>query len=143
MEKIKCVFCSLKSINKEQILEVNEDYLILLSLHPQTRGHLLVVPSVHFNNLRDISKNLLALLFNKAIEYGGILEKTLGARAYMIKVNNKLYELEKSSGHVGHIHIHVIPRYNTEDKIVEIPEKAVLNDLQNVKEKILKKISKH
>lgn len=135
-----CVFCGIEEkrfIKEEQVLEEHKELFILLSLNPVTRGHALVVPRDHYSSLVDIPAGLQALLFNTAINLGEKLKANLGAKAYIVKVNNELYKLEVGKGHVGHIHIHVVPRYSIDDKIVDIPDAVSASELEKVKEEIL------
>ena len=137
-----CIFCGIEVkgiIKKEQILEENEKFYILLALNPVTRGHGLVIPKDHYGSLVEIPESLRVLLFGAAINLGEKLKKTLGAKAYIVRANDELYKLETGRGHVGHIHIHVVPRYSREDNIVDIPEAVSLEELGKIKGEILGK----
>lgn len=135
-----CIFCDVEKreiIKIEQILEKGEGFNVLLALHPATRGHCLVVVKDHYDTLVVIPVGLRDTLFKKAVEVGERLKTALGAKAYTLKVNDQLYKLEAGQGHVGHIHIHVIPRYRSDDNVVGIPSAVSISELQKVKEEIL------
>ena len=135
-----CIFCGIDQkgiIKKEQVLMSKDNFNVLLALHPATRGHSLVVPKEHYDSFAEIPAVLQALLFKTAINLGEKLKVKLGAKAYTVKVNDGLFKLEAGKGHVGHIHIHVIPRYNTHELLIDKPKKASLNNLKGVKKKIL------
>jgi len=134
-----CIFCSFskdKKLIPDQFLSEDRDSFVMLSLNPQTEGHLLVIPKRHFSKLSEM-EDLAGLLFNKAITQGEILKKNLKAKAFVIKVNNELYKLESGKGHVGHIHIHVIPRYKAGEVLADIPEKAPVTVLKSVQGRLL------
>lgn len=131
-----CVFCNLGLLNKVQVLEANKDYVLMLSSNPQTKGHMLVVPGIHASALKELEKDMVGLLFAKAIEYGEVLMKKLEAKAYIIKVNNKLYELEKGEGHISHIHIHIIPRYRADEILSTRPKNASIASLKEIRENL-------
>ncbi len=137
-----CIFCDIKQkgiIKEEQILEEGGAFSILLSLHPATRGHSLIIPKEHYSSLAEIPEDLQGLLFSAAIRQGEKLKDRLGAKAYIVRANDELYKLETSKGHIGHIHIHVIPRYSAGDNIIDVPEIAELNKLKKAREEILGK----
>lgn len=136
-----CVFCRIRqthSLAEERKLSDGKEYFIMLAANPQTQGHSLVIPKRHFDCLEDIPYRLLGLLFKQAIKVGNLLEEKLAAKAFIIKVNNNLYKLEgKNKGHIGHIHIHVIPRYFQEEVLEEKPQRLAQNKLTEVKNKII------
>lgn len=125
---INCVFCEVAASslmpNYGKIFK-NRDYFVMLSAHPQTQGHLLVIPQEHVTNLSGLSQKLMANLLGQAVKYGEMIKNRLNAGAYTIKINNGVHRLENSDvRHVNHIHIHVIPRYSSNDKINTPPKKA-------------------
>lgn len=130
----KCIFCEFgrkPSLIPNQFLAESRNSFAMLSYEPPTKGHLLIVPKKHFDSLKDIPKNLVGVLFNEAIGYGEILKNKLGAKAYVIKVNNELFKLEANKGHIGHVHIHVIPRYKKGEKM-ENPKRVTDKTLRLV-----------
>ena len=138
MKKPNCIFCQFAGPKKEKYRRLFEssDLYILLSLNPQTPGHSLIIPKKHFNILSLVSPKEISKLFNQAVTLGEQLMAKLGAKAYTLKVNNNLYQIE-NSGHLEHIHIHVIPRYKKQEKISEFPKKATVNKLKLIKKIIL------
>lgn len=142
MKQIKCVFCKFSynlNLIPHQLLANLKRSFIILSLNPQTKGHSLIIPKTHFNRLIDMPKELQGHLFSQAVKLGESLQVLLGAKAYVIKVNNELYKLESSNkAHVGHIHLHVIPRYKASEKIAENPPIVSTKSL-SATQKILKR----
>ena len=133
-----CIFCefgSNKLLIPDQFIAEDGKSFVMLSYTPSTKGSLLIVPKKHFSALSVVPKDLVGLLFNQAIRYGEILKQKLGARAYIIKVNNDLYKLETDRGHIGHIHIHVIPRYKANEK--DNPKRASGEALRSVKAELV------
>lgn len=140
-----CAFCRIgqtHSLEKERKLSNGKEYFIMLAANPQTQGHSLVIPKRHFDCLEDIPYRLLGLLFKQAIKVGKLLEKKLAAKAFIIKVNNKLYQLEcNDKGHINHIHFHVIPRYKKGEKLAEDPVKVAPVELMRVKKMLTRDLS--
>lgn len=144
MKQNKCIFCQISEntdLVSERLLFNEKDYFVVLSLHPQIKGHALLVPKTHFRALEEIPNQMQGFLFQKTVMMAQALKKALKAKAYSVKINNELYLLEKDNKlHVGHIHFHIIPRYKKGEKLPEQPQKATKNELLAVKEQIMKDI---
>jgi len=140
MQKFKCIFCQIakdRTLVPEQRLLDQQNYYLLLSLHPQTKGHALLVPKKHRSSLSEMPKLLQGFLFQEAVKMAGLIQSTLKARAYVLRVNNDVFKLEnKDSGHVGHIHIHIIPRYKSGEKLLEKPKQASKKTLMSLRNKL-------
>lgn len=136
MKQDKCVFCQIGQEKNERKIKDRAKFYILLSANPQTLGHALVIPKNHYQGLTELSENLVRLLFDAAIQTGESYKKKLGAKAYTLKVNDNLYRLDSGGGHIGHIHIHVIPRYKKGEVKEAQPKKATSNELAAVKNEL-------
>lgn len=117
--KDQCVFCQIvkgENFQKERVIRDDDNFVAMLVSHPETKGHFIVFPKKHFCELikmkRQVGK-LMEVTTKWAEEMVGVLE----AKAYVLKLNNGLYKLEDDPLHVGHIHMHVVPRYLKEDKV--------------------------
>ena len=108
-----CVFC--KIINGEipsfKIYET-EDLVAFLDISQATKGHTLIVPKKHFENLLALDEETLKKISVAQKEVANILSKKLGTSAFNF-VNNCGSVAGQS---VMHVHFHVIPRY---DKKIE------------------------
>lgn len=144
MKQTSCIFCQISKntdLVSERLLFNEKDYFVMLSLHPQISGHALLVPKTHFRALEEIPNQMQGFLFQQTIQMAKMIKNLLGAKAYLIKVNNELYQLEKDNKlHIGHIHFHIIPRYKAGEKLSEQPKKATKKELLVVKEQIMKDI---
>lgn len=117
-----------------RILDIDDNFLVMLSLHPVTKGHTLVIPIDAVDNIGTFKNK--DLLFSKTVEWADKITGKLNAEAYTLKINNKLYLLEKDKGHVGHLHFHIIPRYSIEDDL-ENPKGSGKTELSEIKSQIL------
>lgn len=135
MAPTNCVFCQISSAKllDPGLLSQDPDLLIKLSTHPQTKGHSLVIPNGHYQSLADIPEGLLAKLFKAAVLVGEAMKLQLGAKAYVIRVNDSLFKLEDNQGHIGHIHIHIIPRYKSGEKLLSKPIRRLDSYLTKIK----------
>ena len=103
-----CLFCKIVAGELPATVVVeSERALAFADINPATRGHTLVIPRVHAEDVQDIAGADLAATIELAQQVARAALKRLGAEG----VN-----LLNSSGAaawqtVFHFHIHVIPRY--------------------------------
>lgn len=106
-----CIFCKIVKgeIPSAKVFE-DTDILVFMDVKPFTKGHCLVIPKEHFENIFDISKDLLQKI-------------TVVAKNISEKIKNSLQadgiRLSQSNGKVAgqdimHFHFHIIPRYEND-----------------------------
>lgn len=106
------IFC--KIINGEvPAYKLYEDEIVLafLDVNPNHNGHTLIVPKEHYENFFDIDEETLRhiLLIGKKI-----------AKKLKEKLNYDGISLCQNNGYgqeVKHFHLHLIPKYENEDKL--------------------------
>lgn len=133
-----CAFCQIAKNLKEQEYRTifsNKEYLGMLVSHPETKGHFIVFPKIHCSELTKLKGR--GGLFKLTIELAEKITKKLGAKAYTLKVNNKVFMLETDPLHIGHIHIHIIPRYSENDLINSKPDEIAKQSLFKIKSGLL------
>ncbi len=111
--KDDCIFCKLANgiIPTNSIYE-DEDFNVILDASPATRGHALILPKEHYANLYEMDPQLLARAAQLAQRIVCHEKQVLGCDGYNVLQNN-----EPAAGQtVFHYHIHLIPRYATQDK---------------------------
>ena len=132
---MNCIFC--KIVNGEiPCYKVYEDELVLafLDISQTTKGHTLIVPKNHYDNMLECDEDLLSHLYNVAKKISAILVKKLNANGL-----NVLTNINEAAGQtVKHFHIHLIPRYNELDGInIEFSDSKPTNeDLMSILEQI-------
>lgn len=107
-----CVFCKIVKgeIPSAKIFE-NEHVLAFLDLSQVTKGHTLIIPKVHKENLFELTPEIAKNIFEVAPTIANALKETyqpIGLNA----VNNNG---EKAGQSVFHFHLHLIPRYGEGD----------------------------
>lgn len=129
-----CIFC--KIINNEiPSSKVYEDdkVLAILDLSQTTKGHTIVMPKTHYQNILEIPSDELGYLMTKVQEIANKLITSLNAKGFNILVNTN----EEAGQTVMHLHIHIIPRYSSDDSIkIEFSENPC--DLNKILEEINK-----
>jgi histidine triad (HIT) family protein len=109
----ECIFCKIarKDIVSSVIYE-NEHVICFLDINPSSRGHCLVVPKKHYQNIFDIASIELNEIIQAAKRISEKARKNLNATGVNI-VHASGKDAQQS---VFHFHLHVIPRY-VDDKI--------------------------
>ncbi len=106
----KCVFClkiSEKTDETNFILKRFKHHVVMLNSFPMRKGHLLIVPFYHVENINDLSKEArreLIEIINQSVE---VLKKEFGTRGANVGFNLG----EKGGASIpDHLHAHVLPR---------------------------------
>lgn len=108
-----CIFC--KIINGDiPSYPVYEDEKVyaFLDITQTTKGHTLVIPKEHVTDIFDYSDELAGELFSRIPKITRGLESAFPEMKGLNLINNNK-ELAYQS--VFHSHIHLIPRYSTQD----------------------------
>lgn len=108
MKKDDCIFCKLANgeIPTRSIYE-DEDFKVILDAAPATRGHALILPKEHADNLYQLPEELTGRAFVLAKKMAASMTETLGCQGFNIVQNNG----EVAGQTVFHFHIHLVPRY--------------------------------
>lgn len=125
MKDDNCIFCKLANgdIPTNSIFE-DEDFKVILDASPATKGHALILPKNHYANVYEIDEDTLVKATKLAKK---IIEKeteVLGCDGYNILQNNG----EAAGQTVFHFHMHLIPRYKEEAKIIDWPQKDMSDE---------------
>ena len=109
-----CIFCKIirNEIPCVKVYEDNET-LAFLDINPDTRGHTLVIPKSHHENIYGLPVETWCHMNITAQKIAIAIKTALSADGINTIMNNE------SAAHqiVFHAHIHIIPRYNDfEDK---------------------------
>lgn len=126
------IFCKIisKEIPSYTIYE-DEDYVAFLDLSQVTKGHTLVIPKKHFNDLLEVDDLVLEGLHVLVKKLSIYIKETMIASGINIINNNGIIAGQT----VHHYHVHIIPRYSEKDsiKINFLPNN---NDIVEVYEKL-------
>ena len=130
-----CVFCKIidGSIPSKKVYE-DKDVLAILDISQATKGHTLVIPKKHYENILDIdSKDYLAVM-DKVRELSKKIVTNLGAEG--ANILNNCNEVAGQS--VMHFHVHIIPRFKKDDLKLEFIDHSDSSDLDETLKEILK-----
>jgi len=106
-----CIFCKIISGDIPAIKVLDEERVIaFMDINPSAKGHLLVVPKKHAENIFEIEKNDLSAVFHAAKRCAMAIKEALNADgATVLQLNGKA-----SDQVVPHLHVHIIPRWNND-----------------------------
>lgn len=118
-----CIFCKIANgeIPSSTIYE-DDNFRVILDISPASKGHALILPKRHYNNISELPKALSEHIPSLAAEIGEAAKKGLKASGYNILINTG----ESAGQTVFHCHVHIIPRYDKDRGILtwSLSEKA-------------------
>lgn len=109
MKDDNCIFCKIANgeIPSSTIYE-DEDFRVILDLGPASRGHALILPKNHYQDVCALDDSVAAKALPLAAKIGAAMKKALGCSGFNVVQNNG-----RSAGQtVFHFHVHIIPRYD-------------------------------
>lgn len=107
----ECVFCAIASgeIPSNKVYE-DEEVLAFLDNNPAARGHTLVIPKKHYQDMTRAPKAVVSHIYQVAQLIAQACLTQLGATGV-----NVLTNIGRSAGQsVFHFHVHVVPRYQND-----------------------------
>ena len=117
--KDDCIFCKLANgeIPTNAIYE-DEDFKVILDASPVTRGHCLILPKTHAENLLELPEEYCEKILPVAQKCGQVLMKVLHCDGLNVLQNNG----EVAGQTVFHLHVHLIPRYKDDNVVIRFEE---------------------
>lgn len=129
-----CIFCKIANgeIPSKTLYE-DADFRVILDLGPATRGHALILPKVHAENLYDLPEEVAAKVLPVAKRISTNMKEKLNCDGLNLVQNNG----ETAGQTVMHFHMHVIPRYKDDgQKINWVPSESTPEELEAVAKQI-------
>lgn len=127
MKDDNCIFCKLANgdITTNSIYE-DDDFKVILDASPATKGHALILPKQHYANIFEIEDETLAKAAKLAKKIMTHEKDVLGCEGYNLVQNNG----EVAGQTVFHFHMHLIPRYESDDNknVIEWNHKEFTDD---------------
>ena len=107
----ECIFCKIaRNETDSLILYRNDSITVFMDINPVSRGHVLVIPNKHFENMNDVEDHYLIEIVTQSKKTGIFLENSLGATGFNVLVANG----KSAQQSVFHLHFHIIPRYEND-----------------------------
>ena len=114
--KNDCIFCAIAA-GEIPSFKVYEDDLVVayLDINPFTKGHTLVIPKSHSQDLLETPDETLAAIIARVKKVAAHLKAALPCDGFNILQNNG----EAAGQTVHHVHFHIVPRYGQEPIVFE------------------------
>lgn len=127
MKDNNCIFCKLANgeIPTNAIYE-DDDFKVILDASPASKGHALILPKEHYANIYEIDEEVLAKASRLAQKIITHEKEILKCDGYNVVQNNG----EVAGQTVFHYHMHLIPRYASDDNtnVIEWKHKEFTDD---------------
>ena len=106
--KDDCIFCKIANgIIPSHTLYEDENFKVIFDLGPATKGHALILPKKHFDNIYEMDDETASKVFVLAKKMATAMTKAFDCDGFNVIQNNG----ECAGQSVFHFHMHLIPRY--------------------------------
>ena len=87
----------------------DDDCIVILDKYPIDHGHSLIITKKPYEKITDMDINEVGKLFSKIPKIANAIIRATNADAFSIAQNNG----KAAKQIIPHVHIHIIPRYDT------------------------------
>ncbi len=94
-----------------------EHSLIVMNRYPYTSGHLMITPKRHVGSLADMNDQELLEMVTLLRESENVLRDTMNPHGLNAGIN---IGRTAGAGLVGHIHMHVVPRWDGDTNFMDV-----------------------
>lgn len=109
--KDDCIFCKLANgVFQTNSIYEDDKFNVILDMGPATKGHALILPKEHADNLYELPDETAAAAMILAKKLAKKMVDKLGADGLNVVQNNG----EAAGQTVMHYHLHLIPRYKND-----------------------------
>ncbi len=128
MKKDDCIFCKIAGgeIPCSKVFE-DDETLAFMDIAPLNKGHLLVIPKNHFDNILEIDEEKYGRLFSVICK----IAKAVGASLAPDGMNVLQLNGKAANQVVPHLHIHIVPRW-TGDGLTISAWEPIAGDMKDI-----------
>lgn len=107
-----CIFCKIVNgeIPSAKVFE-NEHVMAFLDISQITKGHTLIIPKIHNENIYDLSAEAARNIFEVVPQLANAIKEQFNPVGMNVITNTG----EQAGQTVFHYHMHLIPRYGSGD----------------------------
>lgn len=103
-----CLFCRMASGEADAAtVYEDDDFLAFLDINPVNKGHALLIPKEHCENLLDFPEELEERFMETAKRVADGVVHATGADGFNLSMNNG----SAAGQEIFHAHFHIIPRF--------------------------------
>jgi len=122
-----CIFCAIVAGEASaEIVDSDEHTVTMMDINPATKGHALVIPRQHTEDLLSIGEEDLCRTAAAAQRIAKRMEATLQPDGFNLLNSTRAAAWQT----VFHFHVHVVPRY--EDDPLELPWTPGAGDMDEI-----------
>jgi len=105
---LPCIFCDIIA-RKLPFIKIYEDdrFLVLMDKYPVSRGHALVIPKKHYNDLLVMPIREIGKLYSLVPIIAKAIVLAVRANGFNVGQNNG----KAANQIIPHVHVHIIPRF--------------------------------
>jgi diadenosine tetraphosphate (Ap4A) HIT family hydrolase len=134
---VDCEFCKIVAGDAPSSVVYQDDItLAMMTLRPMSRGHILVIPKNHATTLSEMERETGGHLFEVGMQ---IAEALRDSEIECEGVNFWLADGEAADQEVCHVHLHVLPRLETDEICLEGPRLDLNRSEMDADAEIIKK----
>jgi histidine triad (HIT) family protein len=128
MKKDDCIFCKIAAgeIPCSKVFE-DDTTLAFMDIAPLGKGHVLVIPKNHFDNILEIDEETYGRLFSVICR----IAKAVGASTSPDGMTVMQLNGKASDQVVPHLHIHIVPRWTGDGLRISAWE-SVSGDMKDI-----------
>ena len=131
--RMGCLFCDILDGKKDgHFLYEDDSHVAFLDRYPIDVGHSLVLPRKHHEQITDMTPEDVGKIFAFVPKIAKAILEATGADAFSIGQNNG----KAAKQIVPHVHIHIIPRYNSKGTVWTKRQISNDNELSDLAKKI-------
>lgn len=117
----QCFFCdavSLDTVSEESlVVHIDINTFVIMNKYPYNNGHLLIAPKRHIGDITELSEIELFEIMKLQVVAVKVLEEIYRPHGFNIGAN---LGRAAGAGVPGHIHYHVLPRWNGDTNFMPI-----------------------
>lgn len=115
MKKDDCIFCKIANgqIPSCTVYE-DEKFRVILDIAPAAKGHALILPKEHYDNVWELGEEEAAAVMGIAAKVSAAQKAALGCDGVNLLQNNGV----AAGQTVFHFHMHLIPRYDNDEMLI-------------------------
>ncbi len=130
---MNCLFCDILNGKKDGHFLYEDDlHVAFLDKYPIDVGHSLIIPRKHHEKITDMIPEDVGTIFTLVPKIAKAILDVTGADAFSIGQNNG----RAAKQIVPHVHIHIIPRYNSKGTVWTKRQISSDNELSELAKKI-------
>ena len=133
-----CIFCNIAhGIMESVTVFENLEFRVILDKFPAAKGHVLILPKEHIEDIYDLDAETASKIFALATIVAKAMKEILNCEGLNVLQNNGRIAGQT----VNHFHLHLIPRYENDEINISWPTQEFSDDdLQTIGQAISKQI---